>query len=62
MQELRSDLLNRDALDANVLRGRVAVGVVALVHPAAPETVGGGEGRNHGVPGGQVRGDRGGAE
>lgn len=62
LQQLRADLAERDAADADILGGRVAGRVVALEEARRPEGIAGGQGRDDGVARGEVGGGARGAQ
>lgn len=62
LQQLRADLVERDALDAHILGRRVAIGVALLVGLGPPDGIVGGQRRDDGVAGRENRGGRRGAE
>lgn len=62
LQELRTDLVQRNALDAHILGGGVAIGVALLVGLGPPDGIVGGQRRDDGVASRENGGGRRGAE
>lgn len=62
LEKLRTDLAEGNALDADILSGGIAVGVVVLVDAGRPDGIIGRERGDDGVLGGEISAGGGGAE